>query len=207
MDFHFTVNRVDIDSTECNDAACSTLKALSQTLEGLDYIGSTRVSNSTQLDIHSESPFVARLKAGGWHVVENPSPKLCGADEHWGNPKADLLIHLDDRENQKAVLEIERANKKTVWFDFVKLWMFLESQDIGAGVLVCPSNYAHKSGVWNVFEEARRYKRLLARFARVPRDKLCAIGILGYTQFIQRDGDYRYWNNLEFEEAKRRARG
>jgi hypothetical protein len=207
MDLHFKASGVEIDSTECNDAVCSTLQALSQVLNGLHYTGSTRASNSTQLDIHFEGPFVTSLKTGGWHVVEDPSPEWREADEHWGHPKADLLIHLGNSENQKAILEIEKANKKTVWFDFIKLWMFLESEDIGAGVLVCPSNYAHKSGVWNVFEDACRYKRLLARFAGVPREKLRAVGILGYMQLIERDGDYRRWDRREFEEAKRRARG
>ena len=207
MDFHFKATQVDMDSAGCNDAVCSALKALSQILEGLDYTGSTRVSNSTQLDIYFETPFLTRLKASGWHVVEHPSPQLRGADERWGNPRADLLIHFGDGEHQKVVLEIEKTNKKTVWFDFIKLWMFLESQDVGAGVLVCPSNYAHTIGVWSVFDEACRYRRLLARFARVPRDKLGAIGILGYTQFVRRDGDYRYWDSFEFQEAKKRARG
>jgi hypothetical protein len=59
---------------------------------------------------------------------------------------------------------------------------------------VCPVNYAHKLGVWKLFDEALKYKKYLRRFASVPENKLNHIGIIGYTQVIKNGSKYNYWD-------------
>ncbi len=105
----------------------------------------------------------------------------------------------------RTVVEIEKANKKTIWFDFIKLWMFIESKQAKAGILLCPQNYAHTHGVWNLYEEACRYKRYLKRFAGVVDEKLSLIGIVGYRQMIYNGIKYKDWNDEEFNRVKKIA--
>ncbi len=55
-----------------------------------------------------------------------------------------MIISLTGLHGIKAVIEIEKGNKKTIWFDFIKMWMFIEAKKADFGVLICPVNYAHK---------------------------------------------------------------
>ena len=80
--------------------------------------------------------------------------------------------------------------------------MFIESGQASAGVILCPQNYAHKLGVWKLFDEACRYKKYLLQFAGVTKEKLGFITLLGYEQRIVIDGKSRPWCAEEFKRIK-----
>ena len=50
------------------------------------------------------------------------------------------------------------------------------------GLLVVPTNYAHKVGVWDLFKESRHHRYCLKRYLDVDSNLLSKIAILGYTQ-------------------------
>ena len=77
---------------------------------------------------------------------------------------------------------MRQFNKKTIWFDFIKLMMFIGSGAADLGLLLVPRNYAHRTGVWRPFDKARFYKYCLHRFANADTALIKSIAILGYTQ-------------------------
>lgn len=77
------------------------------------------------------------------------------------------------------------------------------SKKADLGILVCPVNYAHKLGVWNLFNEALKYKEYLRHFASAPKNKLNSIGIVGYKQLIKNGNKYNWWDKKEFNRIKK----
>lgn len=89
-----------------------------------------------------------KLSDNKWNLEKKPRlnmPDLCGDS---GNPEADLIVSPNGLHGIKTVIEIEKGNKKAIWFDFIKNWIFIEAKKADVGVLICPVNYAHKHGVW-----------------------------------------------------------
>ncbi len=77
-----------------------------------------------------------------------------------------------------AYIEIEKSNKKTLWFDFVKLISKVEGHPNRVGIVICPKNYAHRLGTWNLYHEAVLYHKHLARLSN--NDNLNQIAVIGY---------------------------
>lgn len=171
-------------------------------LNDLRYSGTLRSSNSKQLDINLDHLLVSKLSKNNWNLEKKPKLNKLVLDEDWGNQEVDLIISSNKFNSTRAVVEIEKGNKKTIWFDFIKMWMFIEAKKADLGVLICPLNYAHKLGVWNLFDEALMYKKYLKCFAGVPENKLNHIGIIGYTQVIKNGSKYNYWDKKEFNRIK-----
>jgi hypothetical protein len=80
-----------------------------------------------------------------------------------------------------AYVETEKTNKKTVWFDLVKLVTKVDDRDDRIGVVICPKNYAHKTGIWDLYRDALSYRNHLARLS--GNDCFGKIAVIGYTQF------------------------
>jgi len=200
----FKIGHVDTETSSCSPFVCKSIETLSGILSGLEYEGSIGIKNSSQLDIHLEDSFASALLDNKWIVIPSPALNNDKLAIDWGNLKADLLIHHSNDPEHRIVVEIEKANKKTLWIDFIKLCAFLEVDDIQAGILICPHNYAHSTGVWNLYTEACRCKRALA-FAGVPANKLGLIGIVGYKQLIERGGQFRHLDKSELKGLKART--
>lgn len=199
----FEVKRVAIEISGCVAPVVSYAEAFASILKGLRYSGTVRHSNSFQLDIGFDSEFFSAMEQRPWKSQRHPAVDMEALGEQWGRQKADAMVEVEDL--GVAVVEIEKANKKTLWFDFMKLWMFVESGQASVGIIVCPLNYAHRHGIWNLYDEACRYKRFLQRFAQVSEDRLSLIGILGYEQRVLRNGTSVAWNATEFNRLKTEA--
>ncbi|MHC4396669.1 MAG: hypothetical protein ACYS1A_13540 [Planctomycetota bacterium] len=198
----FKVGKIKIETDGCKVSVTEATQKLAKLLKNLKYEGTLRESNSRQLNIHFDDALLRKLKKQSWSYSENPSPDMSILGEDWGNPKSDFIAFPFKTDSYRIVVEIEKANKKTIWFDFIKLWMFVEANQAEAGVLLCPFNYSHRHGVWNLFDEACHYKRYLRRFAGVPRKKLDIISIIGYQQMVYVNNKYKPWNDIEFNKIK-----
>lgn len=110
--------------------------------------------------------------------------------------KPDSLIIND---SATVVVEIEKANKNNIWFDFVKIMAFITVRAADFGLLLVPRNYAHSGGIWNLFDEARCHRWWLIKFAGVSEDLFSKIAIIGYTQQALIDGN---WASLDTHHIK-----
>lgn len=123
--------------------------------------------------------------------------------------KVDLLVQTDEikigqldlmfiDDNFSYYMEIEKSNKKTLWFDYIKILTKLESNIDSKGIIVCPTNYAHTVGVWDLYKEAVIYKKHLQRvFNNKLLDK---ISVIGYTQYALLNND---WKKFDSEVVRR----
>jgi len=102
--------------------------------------------------------------------------------------KVDLAFLVGDS-STVAYVEIEKSNKKTLWFDYVKLASKVQEKPNNIGIVICPKNYAHKLGTWNLYEEAVLYRSHLARLTN--NDILNRISIIGYTQYARFNGKWK----------------
>jgi hypothetical protein len=101
----------------------------------------------------------------------------------------ELDIVFRDRQKISYYMEVEKSNKKTLWFDYIKILTKLESDPNGLGVVMCPVNYTHSGGVWNLYQEAVIYKNHLKRvFGSSFLDR---VSVLGYMQYAFLDGKWQ----------------
>lgn len=133
-------------------------------------------SNSFQIDLDFDLCWINTIASIGW---EPQSLALLAELKDIPNIVPDAIL---SKKNSAVAVEIEKSNKKTIWFDLIKLMMLINRDVVGFGLLVVPRNYAHGGGVWNLFNEARYYRYCLSRFARVDERLLSKIAIVGYTQ-------------------------
>lgn len=106
----------------------------------------------------------------------------------------------------KIVIEVEKSNKKTIWFDFMKMMMMLGTEEAQFGVLLVPRNYAHRRGIWDLFKEARFYRWCLSQFARVDETLMSKLAIIGYTQEALVNGSWKPLSPLRISLIKNKAK-
>ena len=204
MDIHqFKIGDVKDEGELSVPALAKVIKELKIMIHGLPYSGTLIEKNSRQLNIDFDDALFRKLSDNKWSLEKKPRlnmPDLCG---DLGNPEADLIVSSNGLHRIKTVIEVEKGNKKTIWFDFIKMWIFIEAKKADFGVLICPVNYAHKLGVWPLFDEALKYKKYLGRFAGVTEKKLNSIGIIGYQQMIKNGSNYTLWDEKEFNRIKK----
>jgi hypothetical protein len=204
MEVVFRVGKVELCSTDCDTDLCKAMSQLLPIIETLTYSGKTRISNSHQLNIYFDDCLLEALKKAGWLVQSQPKLKSFGGNSV-GQQTADALISHSSM-GKPIVLEIEKANKKTVWFDFIKLWLFIDNRQANSGIIICPFNYVHGHGIWNIFKEACEIKNYLKNVAHVPKMRLESIGIIGYEQMVNIRGKFSAWTDSEFEFIKSESR-
>ena len=102
--------------------------------------------------------------------------------------KVDLAFRVGEGKTV-AYVEIEKSNKKTLWFDYVKLASKAQENPHNIGIVICPKNYAHKLGTWNLYKEAVLYRSHLARLTN--NDTLNKITVIGYTQYARFNGKWK----------------
>jgi len=68
--------------------------------------------------------------------------------------------------------------------------MLINGGIVQFGLVVAPRNYAHKTGVWHLFDRARFYKYCLYKYANVHIDLIKSIAIVGYTQEAKVSGSW-----------------
>ena len=99
----------------------------------------------------------------------------------------------------RILLEVEKTNKKTIWFDLIKMIMLIRSHAAEFGLLVVPRNYCHSLDTWDLYKEAKFYRYCLSHFAGVSEDWLLKIAIVGYTQQVHVMGS---WMELDEKRLK-----
>ena len=80
-----------------------------------------------------------------------------------------------------VAVEIEKANREKILRDFLKCHIYLHA---GAhfAVVALPRNYAHKHGVWNLFEFGMERYNECRTYGFGTSDKLGRILLLGFNQ-------------------------
>ena len=110
------------------------------------------------------------------------------------------------KDNMTVAIEIEKSNKKTIWFDIIKIMMLVQQRAADFGLLMVPRNYAYRLGEWDLFKEARFYRWCLLRFAKVGPDLLSKLAILGYTQEVRIVSNWLRLDSATLTDIKGQAR-
>jgi len=152
------------------------LKNIARVLEDIEFSVIVKKSNSNQLDSDIDAKIEEALSKS-YLVMPSKSDLLVKAE---GTKVGELDIVFSS-DKITYYMEIEKSNKKTLWFDYIKILTRLESDVGGIGILMCPTNYAHKVGVWNLYKEAVLYKKHLKRV--FGSESLDRIAVFGYTQY------------------------
>ena len=116
----------------------------------------------------------------------------------------DFVLTLKDSPSVKYYVEIEKTDKKRLWFDFIKILTCLKSDTNGKGLIICPKNYAHSNGVWDLFAEAQNYKTHLERVFEKHSDLLKRVFIIGYEQLYKNPNGKKFarYTSLHYKKIK-----
>ncbi len=165
-----------------------------------DFIGITRIfedmefsvtikkTNSKQLDSNIDERIVEQLSQH-FKVTKLKSELQVQAD---GEKVGELDIVFHDADIS-YYMEVEKSNKKTLWFDYIKILTKLAEDPKAKGIIMSPTNYAHKVGVWNLYKEAVLYKKHLKRV--FGGDALNRVAVIGYTQYAHLDGHWKEYDS------------
>jgi len=162
---------------------------IAEIFEDMEFSVTIKESNSKQLDSDIDQKIVERLSEY-FIVAKTKSELLVQAD---GEKVGELDIAFRDHDDTPYYMEVEKSNKKTLWFDYIKILTKLADTPEGRGIVMCPTNYAHKVGVWNLYKEAVLYKKHLKRV--FGSNALDRVAVIGYTQYAHIDGDWKEYDS------------
>lgn len=157
-------------------------------------------ANNFQINFDFDSSWIKAMNATG---LKSESLRNLGNLQEIPNIQPDAILSKD---NVTVAVEIEKTNKKTIWFDLIKIMLLIGQGVADFGILVVPRNYAHKIGVWNLFSEARYYRWCLAEYAKVGHNLLSKIAIIGYTQEAYISGNWTQFDSSVVKSIKEQAR-
>ncbi|EMA8957704.1 hypothetical protein KW489_18120 [Vibrio fluvialis] len=163
-------------------------------LEDLAFEVTVKDTNSRQLDSNIDHVVERKLSESAVKVFSKKDRVITTNSEKIG----ELDIAFEAKNGQTYFIEIEKTNKKTIWFDYVKLLTLIQANEGSCGIIICPKNYAHKVGTWNLFKEAVAYKSHLARVFQSS--SLERVYVIGYTQYAYLDES---WMNFTPETVSR----
>jgi hypothetical protein len=146
-------------------------------------------ANSNQINSHFDPIWMEKVGTAGWKKTDLSNIRKLHDISNIDIPNIQPDYFLTQG-NVTAIIEIEKSNEKTIWFDFMKILMLVGPGIVDFGLLLVPRNYAHKTGVWNLFEKARYYRSCLLRFAKVDQNLLSKIAIIGYRQEANISGQW-----------------
>lgn len=127
--------------------------------------------NQGQMASDFDTALEAALRSGGATSFDLPLPP--------GVPQElDFAFTFGGR---TVAVEIEKANREKILRDFLKCHIYLHA---GAhfAVVALPRNYAHKHGVWNLFEFGVERYNECRTYGFGTADKLGRILLLGFNQ-------------------------
>jgi len=171
-------------------------------IEMMQFTGTiASAANAYQVNTDFDTALIARMiEVADWQSALLPALGQLGEIP---SIQPDGLLRKDD---VTVAIEVEKSNKKTIWFDIIKILMLVQQHAADFGLLLVPRNYAHKHGEWDLFKEARFYRWCLLRFAKVGLDLLSKLAIIGYTQELQVAGNWMRLNSSALTDIKRQAR-
>lgn len=152
------------------------------TLNNMTFHGSIKaLSNNSQIDYSMlDTQFLKGMASHGWLDNLKHGVKLGES-----NREVDAMLINN---NIRVAIEIEKANEKTIWIDYMKILKVLRDKIADFGVLIVPRNYPHSRGVWKLFDRAREYRTYLLECAGVDVNLFAKIAIIGYTQSVEIEG-------------------
>lgn len=173
--------------------ASDTIGRVMEAMIGMRFSTVTGSSNSNQFSSSFDADLAVKLRQLGCDVKEDRyCPELARSAEIKWAGRPDLLLEFDG--TQKIIVEIEKSNKFKIWDDLMKLWLLTEEANASLGLLVCPKNYVSRKADWDLFAYARRCLLLLERSAKVSRDHLSHVAVIGYTQALVEGSELVPWN-------------
>lgn len=171
-------------------------------VEGMQFTGTiASAANNYQINTDFDKAWIARMTKGvDWQRAVLPALGKLGEIP---SIQPDGFLTKD---SMTVAIEIEKSNKKTIWFDIIKILIFVGQGIADFGLLLVPRNYAHKLGEWDLFEEARFYRWCLIRFAEVKPELLSRLAIIGYTQEAHVAGNWMRLDSASLIDIKKQAR-
>lgn len=164
---------------------------LVQDLQYEGYIKSKE--NSYQVNLNFDDKLHARVCSGGIECISGPVLHAANEVARAVGLNADLLLRVPSN-GSAVVVEIEKANREKILRDIVKMLLFFEAGQADLAVLVCPRNYVHTGGVWNLFDTAQQVLRAFVRVTELPPSKSERFALIGFTQEIFVDGRWTVWD-------------
>jgi len=143
-------------------------------------------ANSKQITSDIDGSISRRLEEKYQPISGKAELSVYAENSHIG--KVDLAFN-DTENGVIAYIEIEKTNKKTLWFDYVKLVSKIGDDPRRIGVVICPKNYAHSRGTWDLYQEALRYRNHLTRLSF--NENFNRIAIIGYLQLAYLDEEWK----------------
>lgn len=167
------------------------------------YIASS--SNSYQINLTFDEQIHKSLCMAGRECV--PEPVLRAASElaETVGSHADLLLTGPDNQS-RIVVEIEKANREKILRDIVKMLLFFNSGQAALAALICPRNYPHKHGVWQVFDTALQVLRAFVHVTQLPDSTTKRFAVIGFTQQIFMNGSWANWDRDTRSDFRQRAK-
>ncbi len=196
---HENDQEVNIHSKD--DIEC--IEGIVNIMEGMSFKGVIKSKgNSNQIDVDFDSAWINKIRDAHWKTVTLSKIKEF---KDIPNIQPDAIMTKDGK---TVVVEIEKSNKKSIWFDFIKILMLTDKKKKQAdfGLLIVPRNYAHRYAVWDLFKEARYYRWCLLRFAKIDPQLMSKIAIIGYTQETDISGSWKQFDLDIIKEVKSLAR-
>ena len=185
---------------ETNKISSEILTKVTEILSDIEFTASPSTNSlNRQLNSSLDNAIVEQLKILGEiatnSIVEDDDEKIGFLD---------FVLTPKDTPSTKFYVEIEKTDKKRLWFDFIKILTCLKSDSNGKGLIICPKNYAHSNGIWDLFEEAQIYKNHLERVFDKHSDVLKRVFIVGYEQqYREHDGEkFVRYTSLHYKKIK-----
>ena len=182
----------NIKTSESN----SSLHQIANLFEGMKFTVNIKNTNSKQLNSNIDKEVIKTLSQK-YTVTTSKKELLVEVD---GVKVGELDIMFNDEKNNTYYMEIEKSNKKTLWFDYIKILTILKLNQNGRGIVMCPSNYAHSAGVWNIYKEAVIYKNHLKRV--FGDSALNRVSVIGYTQYVFLDNKWQEFDSTIIKQIK-----
>lgn len=184
-----------------SNAFLESINHVVEATEGLRFAAMIKSpTNNYQMALDFDNAWCSSVKATRkWDGIPFDAKSL----KEIPNIKPDFLLS-----NGSTVLavEIEKSNEKTIWFDLIKLMMLINGGIVQFGLVVAPRNYAHKTGVWHLFDRAHFYKYCLYKYAGVHIDLIKSIAIVGYTQEAKVSGRWTQLSKDVVIDIKKQAK-
>ena len=123
--------KIDNIEVENCDAVSSPIADL---LVALEFEITVKINNSKQLDSNIDSVIEHKLTEIASKVFSKKERVVWSHSEKVG----ELDIAFTANTGQTYFIEIEKSNKKTIWFDYIKLLTMIQNYDNSFGILICP---------------------------------------------------------------------
>lgn len=169
------------------------IRKLIEVMTDIHFSVKVRQSNSNQLESNIDEKIIEAIRKDYSVTNDNSSLNVVVGADSIGK----LDCRFSDNINTNYYMEIEKSNKKTMWFDYIKLLTCLSGDADGIGILMCPTNYAHKLGVWNLYDDAVVYGNHLKRVFNSP--GLNRIAVIGYTQYVKAEHGWKEFDRKVVE--------